>query len=403
MDVEDDDEPAGPPPSFTTAAAAADTLAPPEFEDDDDMLRAALDASLRTEDVEAGAPSEFKPAPRWASRYDNEDDEDDDYNPVDRSAKYHPPRGRGLQTGLPIDDASRRVRRSRPRAAALPDPYLDLSRPDDREMGFFGGPDDRERGISGGQRGWPPALIVDGQPVEETPSFLTPGFPSRGLPPSAFPPPRGFSYPEGNGNGLSHLPDGINMEEARMLEAAMLGIPYEGRIPDFNNPTPPEPVSPTVIHHRQLREEQDQAYHDSLQADERKADAAEVEKRIAEEEVQKQQRQDDEAAQAQRSYEQEIEDKLLGLPIEPSQNEDGAITVLVRTPKGGRFGRRFRRSDPFSKLFDFVDVSAAPDFRPGQYRLVTQFPRRVFELKTRGSLEDGGLSQKQEAVFLEPL
>ena len=45
----------------------------------------------------------------------------------------------------------------------------------------------------------------------------------------------------------------------------MLGVPYEGRIPDFSNPTPPEPVSPTVMHHRQLREEQDQAYQDSLQ------------------------------------------------------------------------------------------------------------------------------------------
>lgn len=31
------------------------------------------------------------------------------------------------------------------------------------------------------------------------------------------------------------LPEGINVEEARMLEAAMLGIPYQGRIPDFRN------------------------------------------------------------------------------------------------------------------------------------------------------------------------
>lgn len=31
------------------------------------------------------------------------------------------------------------------------------------------------------------------------------------------------------------LPEGIDTEEARMLEAAMLGIPYQGRIPDFSN------------------------------------------------------------------------------------------------------------------------------------------------------------------------
>ena len=44
----------------------------------------------------------------------------------------------------------------------------------------------------------------------------------------------------------------------------MLGIPYEGRIPDFQSPGPVEPVPPSVLHQRQLREEQDQAYHESL-------------------------------------------------------------------------------------------------------------------------------------------
>ena len=44
----------------------------------------------------------------------------------------------------------------------------------------------------------------------------------------------------------------------------MLGIPYEGRIPEFRSRGPAEPVPPSVLHQRQLREEQDQAYHESL-------------------------------------------------------------------------------------------------------------------------------------------
>lgn len=50
-----------------------------------------------------------------------------------------------------------------------------------------------------------------------------------------------------------------------------------------------------------------------------------------------------------------------------------------------------------------MDVKGAPDFRAGQYKLVTQFPRRAFESDKEGTLQDAGLSQKQEALFLEQL
>lgn len=54
-------------------------------------------------------------------------------------------------------------------------------------------------------------------------------------------------------------------------------------------------------------------------------------------------------------------------------------------------------------LFDFVDVEAKPDIRPGTYNLVTQFPRRVFSRDQAGTLESAGLNQRQEAVFIELL
>lgn len=50
-----------------------------------------------------------------------------------------------------------------------------------------------------------------------------------------------------------------------MLEAAMLGIPYEGRMPHMNEPWQPSaPPAPEVVAQRQLREEQDVAYQASL-------------------------------------------------------------------------------------------------------------------------------------------
>jgi hypothetical protein len=81
----------------------------------------------------------------------------------------------------------------------------------------------------------------------------------------------------GHDSGLPDMPAGVDLEEARMLEAAMLGIPYAGRLPDFgvNGAAPPggggfgggaaQPLSPGVRHTRALREEQDWAFQASLQ------------------------------------------------------------------------------------------------------------------------------------------
>lgn len=60
-----------------------------------------------------------------------------------------------------------------------------------------------------------------------------------------------------------------------MLEAAMLGLPYSGHMPDFtagasapyaNGRGEATPLSPTVRAQRQLRQEQDDAFHASLKA-----------------------------------------------------------------------------------------------------------------------------------------
>ena len=64
---------------------------------------------------------------------------------------------------------------------------------------------------------------------------------------------------------------------------------------------------------------------------------------------------------------------------------------------------RFVRSGKLDALFDWVDVNVAPDIKAGMYRLVTPFPRRQLQAGGTASLEEAGLTQKQEALFLEPL
>jgi hypothetical protein len=63
------------------------------------------------------------------------------------------------------------------------------------------------------------------------------------------------------------LPEGIDAEEARMLEAAMLGVPYEGRIPDFAQRREATNLSPGAAERVAYMREQDMEYEESLAAD----------------------------------------------------------------------------------------------------------------------------------------
>lgn len=51
-------------------------------------------------------------------------------------------------------------------------------------------------------------------------------------------------------------------------------------------------------------------------------------------------------------------------------------------------------------------LQSGAGIRPGSYRLVAQYPRRVIslqELSTSATLADAGLTSRQEALLLEPL
>ncbi|CAH2069220.1 unnamed protein product, partial [Thlaspi arvense] len=92
--------------------------------------------------------------------------------------------------------------------------------------------------------------------------------------------------------------------------------------------------------------------------------------------------------------------KKAALPIEPSVENEDAITLLVKFPDSSRHGRRFLKSDKLQYLFDFID--AAGLVKPGTYRVVRPYPRRAFSLQDGAlTFEELSLTNKQEALFLE--
>ena len=60
---------------------------------------------------------------------------------------------------------------------------------------------------------------------------------------------------------------------------------------------------------------------------------------------------------------------------EPAAGDVGVTSVMVRGPDGGRWRRHFRADDEVDLLFSFVDANGASGLMPGQYNLVSQYPR----------------------------
>ena len=219
----------------------------------------------------------------------------------------------------------------------------------------------------------------------------------------------------GGGSGRSvvddELPEGVTAaerEEARMLEAAMLGVPYEGPVPDaggagglgvsgFGLGAAP---SAEVAEARLIRSDTDWAYEESLRLDrEKEAAARKAEAEAAEAAA---------AAAAAAAAEKEARDALVAaandaLPDEPAAGGDDVVDIAVKLPDGRRVRRRFCKSHPLQSVFNFL--VSAEHLAPGTYRLMSQFPRRAFEDHAPGAptLEEAGLTQKQEALFVDLL
>lgn len=204
------------------------------------------------------------------------------------------------------------------------------------------------------------------------------------------------------GTADEELPEGVTAaerEEARMLEAAMLGVPYEGPVPDaggggglgvsgYGLGAAP---SAEVAEARLIRSDTDWAYEESLRQDREKEAAEKAAAEAAE------------AARAAAARDALVAAANEALPDEPAAGDDGVVDIAVKLPDGRRVRRRFAKSHPLQSVFNFL--VSAEHLAPGTYRLMSQFPRRAFEDHAEGAptLEQVGLTQKQEALFVDLL
>lgn len=168
---------------------------------------------------------------------------------------------------------------------------------------------------------------------------------------------------------ILRMPD-VNVEEQKMLLAALTGQAYEGDVPTQFTTSSARPLSPGAIERRMLREEQDLALKESLERDKEKQRQQEIEK-IQEMEREESERLEKEAQE--RQLNETLETKKLRLPEEPQEDQDGCFVLVIRMPNGSRLKRRFSKRDSIQSAFDFVDVEGgATDVLPGTYNLVSQ-------------------------------
>ncbi|XP_022719984.1 plant UBX domain-containing protein 8-like [Durio zibethinus] len=229
----------------------------------------------------------------------------------------------------------------------------------------------------------------------------------------------GNNFPSDEWGGISST----EHDEAVMLEAAMFGGIPESRYRFAYAPhhfmqsegsnlwRTPHPPSPSVAAQRMIREQQDDEYNASLQADREKelkaiqeAEAHRLEEEAARKAALEEEKRKEEEFRRKMEEEQECERQLAAkeasLPREPAADEENAVTLLVRMPDGSRRGRRFLKSDRLQSLYDFIDIGRG--VKPGTYRLVRPYPRRAFsDGESSLALNELGLTSKQEALFLE--
>lgn len=142
---------------------------------------------------------------------------------------------------------------------------------------------------------------------------------------------------------------------------------------------------------RQLRQQQDREYQQSLERDRAKAAARAAERKAAA------------AALKQQGEQQRLSalraSLLAGLAPEPPSGADDVLTIRVRLPGGSQAVRRFSPTQGFEDVFAWVySLSDMPLWGPGSWALVSAFPRRQLAPPGGSSWAPGaGLQQQLEA------
>eukprot|EP01136_Pigoraptor_vietnamica_P025925 Opistho-1_new@80356 len=139
---------------------------------------------------------------------------------------------------------------------------------------------------------------------------------------------------------------------------------------------------------QRIREEQDQAYLESLRADQEKE-----QRRLRE--IERQREEEESARMKELRAQQEKEErarqrkmKLARLPAEPT-DDTLAARILVKLPNGARLDRRFPKTATVQDVYDYVDGN---EIGLDKFILVTNYPRTVLQDMGR-TLEAAGILQ----------
>ncbi|GBP26926.1 FAS-associated factor 2 [Eumeta japonica] len=147
----------------------------------------------------------------------------------------------------------------------------------------------------------------------------------------------------------------------------------------------------------QLRAAQDEAYAESLAADQEKE-----RRRAADRAARIQQEHDD--AMRKRSEERRCQEVLEArkataarLPPEPAPGE-GTVVLLLRLPSGDRLTRRFQIEQNTQDLYDFVFSNP---LSPEEFEITTNFPKRVL-IRGAYNLFEAGLKDR-DVLFVNDM
>ncbi|KAI4456063.1 fas-associated protein [Holotrichia oblita] len=156
---------------------------------------------------------------------------------------------------------------------------------------------------------------------------------------------------------------------------------------------------------RSIRAHQDEAFLESLRADQEKDRQREEQKRRLEEE---ERQKESEALEEQRRKEQIARDKIdsrVKVPIEPEESHPDAIHLVIKLPCGVRINRRFLKTHSMEAIFYFVYCH--PD-GPDNFEITTNFPKRVlfsrsnYEYNNTLTIEQAGLKNR-ETLYINDL
>jgi len=152
-----------------------------------------------------------------------------------------------------------------------------------------------------------------------------------------------------------------------------------------------------------LRQEQDEAYLESLRADQQKEENKRRQRLLEEERLRELQQQEEDQQNKQQELIQRKLDAVNFVPDEPSAETSGCCRILVRLPNGLKFERRFQRTvHTLKDLYYFI--LALPE-SPYQFEMATSFPKRTLpwqpDLDTYPTLAEVGLGASETLLVLD--